>query len=365
MVRFDQFACPLCEGPSQSRLEKSEGSVASRSDETSTNRVAWADTGSHRRRAVLLGTAGAAGLGALAVSRGARRLTDGGTDGGAPMATSDSSPSPTDDPTLIAHRGFAGENPENTLAAARAATREDGAGSRADFIEFDVVPTGDGEVVVFHDDELAGRGSDEPGVTDTDGVVWETDTEMVTSAEVLGSGEAVPRLDEMLAAIPTDVGVNVELKNPGDKSLRFGEKLSEADLEARKSVWGPFVGRVLAALDATDHEILLSSFCEAAIAVATERSTYPVAPILWDSIEDGLAIAERYDAAAVHPPAEMVSGTPFFDNSRFGGTDIIEAALADGRAVNVWTVETWYQAERLVEAGVDGLIADYSTLLSE
>ncbi|EMA59222.1 glycerophosphodiester phosphodiesterase [Halorubrum lipolyticum] len=365
MVRFDRFACPACEGSSRSGFGEIEGAVDAGTDVTSAEGDARADAGSHRRRTVLIGTAGAAGFGGLAVAGGSRRLTDGGTDGGARTATGDSPPSPTDDPTRIAHRGFAGENPENTLAAARAATREDGPGGRADLVEFDVVATGDGDVVVFHDDELAGRDGDEPGVTDADGVVWETDTETVTSAAVLGSGETVPRLDEMLDAIPTDVGVNVELKNPGDGSLRFGEKLSEGDLEARKSVWGPFVDRVLAALDATDHEVLLSSFYEAAVAVAAERSTYPVAPILWDSVEDGLAIAERYDAAAVHPPAEMIRRTPFFDDSRFGGTDIVEAARADGRAVNVWTVETWYQAERLVDAGVDGLIADYSTLLSE
>ncbi|WP_241982646.1 glycerophosphodiester phosphodiesterase [Halorubrum sp. ARQ200] len=278
--------------------------------------------------------------------------------------TDDPPPKPTDNPTLIAHRGFAGENPENTLTAARAATREKGPGGRADFVEFDVVATSEGDVVVFHDDELAGRDGDGSGVTDVDGVVWETDTETVTSAAVLGTEETVPRLNEMLAAIPTDVGVNVELKNPGNGSLRFGEKLSEGDLEAQKSIWSPFVDRVLAALDATDHEVLLSSFYEAAVAVAAERSTYPVAPILWDSVEDGISIAERYDTAAVHPPAEMVQRTPFFDDSRFSGTDIVEAARSDGRAVNVWTVETWYQAERLIEAGVDGLIADYSTLLS-
>ena len=362
MARLGRFGRPACEDSSaRSRFEKIERGIAAGTDETSANRDAWADAGSHRRRAVLVGTAGAAGFGGFAVSRGSRRLTDGGVR----TATDDSPPSPTDDPTLVAHRGFAGENPENTLAAARAATREDGPGGRADFVEFDVVATGEGDVVVFHDDELAGRDGDEPGVTDVNGVVWETDTETVTSAAVFGSGETVPRLDEMLAAIPTDVGVNVELKNPGNGSLRFGEKLSEEDLEARKSIWGPFVDRVLSALDATDHEVLLSSFCEAAVAVAAERSTYPVAPILWDSVEDGIAIAERHDAAAVHPPAEMIRRTPFFDDLRFGGTDIVEAARTEGRAVNVWTVETWYQAERLVEAGADGLIADYSTLLSE
>lgn len=86
------------------------------------------------------------------------------------------------------------------------------------------------------------------------------------------------------------------------------EKLFEADLEARKSVWDPFVDPVLATLDANDREVRLSSH-EAAI--AAERSTYPVAPTLWDSVEDRLAIAERHDAAAVHLPAEVVRRTLF------------------------------------------------------
>lgn len=137
---------------------------------------------------------------------------------------------------------------------------------------------------------------------------------------MLESGDPIPRLDGMLATIPTDVGLNVALKNPSDGSLRFGEKLFEADLEARKSVWDPFVDPVLATLDANDREVRLSPSREAA--VAAERSTYPVAPTLWDSVEDRLAIAERHDAAAVHLPAEVVRRTPFFDDSRFGGTAV-------------------------------------------
>lgn len=43
--------------------------------------------------------------------------------------------------------------------------------------------------------------------------------------------------------------------------------------------------------------------------------------------------------------------------------DPIEWAHDRGKAVNVWTVTTWYEAERLAEAGVDGLIADYPAML--
>lgn len=204
---------------------------------------------------------------------------------------------PDGGPLLFAHRGFAGENPGNTVAAAEAAADDGG----ADWVEIDVVPTADGDPVVFHDAELSGRGGppgapDDRGLTDATGTVRETDTATVTAAEN------------------------------------------------------------------RENDVLVSSFHEAALAATRERSECPVAPLFSESVEDALAIARRYDAAAVHPPIDAVRGTPFFDASQFGDADVVAAAHDAGRAVNVWTVETWYQADRLSAAGVDGLIADYSTL---
>ena len=313
-----------------------------------------------RRRTVLLGTATAA-AGAVGLASVPHPRTDGGTD----VPTDRPSPERTADPTLIAHRCFGGENPENTRLAAREATRDDGAGRRADFVEIDVVPTADGDVAVFHDDDLAGRDGEGTGLTDATGLVWETDTAAVTTAEVLQSGETVPLLGELLSSIPTDVGVNIELKNPGSTSLRFGEKLSDEDLGAQKAVWRPFVDQVITVVDGYDHEILFSSFYEAALAVASERSTASVAPVLWESIETGIAIAETYDADAIHPPVSMIRDTPFFDDARFGESHLVRTAQAHGWDVNVWTVDSWYQADRLLDAGVDGIIADYSTLLRQ
>jgi len=281
-----------------------------------------------------------------------------------------------DEPTLIAHRGFVGENPENTIAAVRAATRseqsvtpDDGVarttGSRADFVEIDTVPTADGDVVAFHPEDLAGRRVEDGGrpLTDATGAVWETNTAAVTTAEVLNSGECVPLLTEMLDAIPADIGINIELKNPGYPDPRPGEALDEAALADRRAVWCPFIDRIAEAIDGCDNEILLSSFFEAGLATARERTTHPVAVLFDDSISDGLTLAERYDAAAVHPRIEMIRGTPFFDESRFADIDLIAAAHESDRFVNVWTVKTWYQAARLSAVGVDGLIADYSTVL--
>lgn len=339
-------------------------------------RSANANRSASRRRTLLKRTAGVATAGALGAA-----YTDGGTqpaDEGADAlvtrrrddangATDDRSPSEL---ALIAHRGFAGENPENTVAAAEAATSRAGSaegdgptGRRADVIELDVVPTADGDVVVFHDDVLSGRDGERRGLTDTEGTVWETDTATVTSAEVLDSGETVPRLSRFLDAVPEDVGVNVELKNPGRTDLRFARKLSEPELADRTAAWLPFVERVVSVLDEHDNEFLCSSFCEGALAATREASSYAVAPILWEAIGDGLAIAREHDAAAVHAPMRLIAGTPFHDPALTAGVDLVARAHAEGRDVNVWTVDTWYQADRLAGAGVDGIAADYSGLL--
>ncbi|WP_339106441.1 glycerophosphodiester phosphodiesterase [Haloterrigena salinisoli] len=332
-------------------------------------------SGSALRRRSFIAAAGASATGMIGVAsadrgRGANRDRSGGPknrrhDRSRERGFVDR----PDEPALIAHRGFAGLYPENTVGAVEASARgvqSPYAPSRgADVIEIDVVPTADGDVVVFHDDRLAERDGGERGLTDAEGVVWETDTETVTSAEVLESGETVPRLRETLEAIPPHVGVNVELKNPGSFDVRFAESLPSDELSAQTEIWRPFVADVLDVVDDFDHEYLFSSFYEAALATTREASDYPVAPLLWDSVEAGVEVARRYEAEAVHPPYDMIRGTPFYADQHYqegagwDEIDLLAVAHEEGRDVNVFTLETWYQADRLAAAGVDGLISDH------
>lgn len=292
--------------------------------------------------------------------------------------------------TLIGHRGFAGVHPENTVGAMeKAATggRSNNAADRgADMVEIDVVPCGgrphegdDFEVVVFHDDALASRDGGTRGLVtniddldaDADDLVWDTPCETVQHAEVLESGEYIPTLAEVLDALPAHVGVNIEMKNPGDTDIRFAENLSGAELEDRKDVWRPFVQRVLDIASQYRNHILVSSFMEAALATTREYdSSLPIAFLFWDSIEAGLAITEEYDCEALHPPYNMVKGSPFFNDDYyltdpgFADIDLVAEAHDAGREVNTWTVGTWYQAEQLIDAGVDGIIADYPSVFN-
>lgn len=268
----------------------------------------------------------------------------------------DDSTNMSDEPRIIAHRGYAGVYPENTVRAVERASET------AAMIEIDIMPTSDGKIVVFHDNEMSGRDGGEQGLTDVEGCVWENPWETVRKAEVLESGETVPSLAETLDAVPTDVGVNIEFKNPGSTDAIAGA-VSGEELDVQKELWRPFAEDALELAEAADNEILVSSFHEAALAVVRDLAPdIPVAFLFSESIDTGLTVTETYDCEALHPSLGLIEGAPFFSGEE-SDTDLVEWAHERGKAVNVWTVATWYEAERLAAAGVDGLIADYPGLL--
>lgn len=269
-------------------------------------------------------------------------------------------------PRVIAHRGFAGVAPENTLGAFRAVAKGI---HPADMVELDVLPCADGTPVVFHDSRLDGAG-DSRGITNASGVVWETPCETVREATVLETGETIPTLTEALSVLPPDVGVNVELKNPGSMDTRPGESLDPDAVATRSERWDPFVDRVLDGLAGRENELLVSSFHEPALASVRDAGPeIPIAVLVGDSLAEGLAVAKRYDCEAIHPPVESVLDAHYYRVSAqqpTAETDpdlLFETAAELGAEVNVWTVRTWHEAAQLVAAGVDGLIADYPGLL--
>jgi len=264
----------------------------------------------------------------------------------------------TAEPNGIAHRGFAGVYPENTVAAIEAAVAD----SRTASVEMDVMPTADGEIVVFHDDTLSRLTNAPESVARTN--LWELSYDRIAGYSVLGTTESVPRLRTVLAAIPPEATVNIELKNPGSSQLRFAETLDESTLTEATDRWREFVGRVLDIATDGDHDLLLSSFYEGALAASRELApSVPVASVFHDSVDTGVELSRRYDVEAIHPPWNMVTDASLPTDGpvsgSFGDVDLVEMAHDEGRAVNAWTVTTWQQAAALRRAGVDGIIADY------
>jgi len=108
---------------------------------------------------------------------------------------------------VIAHRGFSGRAPENTLAAIREAIA-----IGADMAEIDVTLTADERVVVIHDETL-------DRTTNGAGKVADQSFDEIRSLDA-GSwfapqfaGEKVPTLDEILDTTNGRILLNVEIKS--------------------------------------------------------------------------------------------------------------------------------------------------------
>lgn len=220
---------------------------------------------------------------------------------------------------VVAHRGYAAEFPENTVSAFR------GAAADADWIEFDVRRCGSGEVVVFHDGTVE-------RVTDAEGAVGCTPWRTLRDLDVLGSGEGVPRLGDALDAIPSGVGVQIELKELG------------------------LVSDVLDALADHDNPAILISFDPLALQEARETDPdVSLGHVLHDGIygddpELGIDTAAHLGCDAVHMYYTM-------------GSDPEVVAYAHDRGLVVQTAvpeagPTDRVLDRCRNAGVDRLSTD-------
>jgi len=103
-------------------------------------------------------------------------------------------------PKIIAHRGANAVAPENTMAAFQLAMDQ-----CADGIELDVMLSGDGQVVVIHDDTV-------DRTTNGTGRVREMSLQQLQSLDA-GEGEHIPALEEVLAQFGGKCLINIELKN--------------------------------------------------------------------------------------------------------------------------------------------------------
>ena len=115
----------------------------------------------------------------------------------------------------IAHRGGAGLAPENTIACFKQGILF------ADMIEFDVQPTIDHHLMVFHDRENIER------TTNGHGRIYEQKFEYLRSLDAGNwfdsqfQGERIPTLTEVLNFLPSSILINLELKfyAPGSDSF--------------------------------------------------------------------------------------------------------------------------------------------------
>jgi glycerophosphoryl diester phosphodiesterase len=223
---------------------------------------------------------------------------------------------------VLAHRGASAYAPENTLAAFRLAIEQ-----QADWLEFDVQQTRDGQLVVFHDLRMERTTNGRGALRDlTLAEVRALDAGSWFGAEF--AGERVPTFDEVLAlAAEHNIRVFPEIKDP---RLYPGieERLAAAIVAARyedRTVVQSFDMASLARVRAINPHLRLAALYTAS------------SPLRGDP-PAGVTI--------VGPPWELLTNEP----------TLVRDIHASGRQVVAWSVDNAAAVEPLVHARVDGII---------
>ena len=246
-------------------------------------------------------------------------------------------------PIAFAHRGGAGEAPENTLVAFGAAIA---LGYR--FLETDAHVTRDGVLVAFHDERL-------DRVTDRTGAIAELDIVEVEAADAgytfspdggssfpfRGRDIRVPRLEEIFVRWP-DVRINIDPKSD------------------------PCVGPLVALLDRVDgwERACIGSFSDRRLRriralgrgrACTSMGPHAVAVARLCATSGEMA---RLGADCVQVP---IRRGPFpIVTERF-----VRTAHRARLPVHVWTINDEAAMHDLLDLGVDGIISDRLRLLRD
>lgn len=233
-----------------------------------------------------------------------------------------------DGPIPFAHRGGAGDWPENSMEAFAAAV---GLGYR--YVETDAHVTADGVVVAFHDDRL-------DRVTDRTGAIADLGWDEVSRARI-DSRAPIPLLSELLGTWP-DLRVNIDPKH--DEVVEPLADLLQRTGALDRVCIGSFSDRRIERLRALFGDRVCTSLGPREVADLRVSSLGVPRP--------------RPAANCVQVPTSM-RGVPLVDR-RF-----VERCHRLDLAVHVWTIDDPAEMERLLDLGVDGIMTDRPAVLRE
>lgn len=227
---------------------------------------------------------------------------------------------------IIAHRGYSGKFPENTMLSFRKAVE-----SGADAIELDVHLSKDGEVMIIHDEALGRTTGKEGLVSDYTRSELEQINAGKTKDDSFGF-TPIPSLEEYLSMIKdTGLYTNIELKT----APVYYPGIEEKTLELIRRF-------------GCEDRILFSSFNW--LSVLKIRSIAPQFPIalLFDGMKLYNIGYEMKDMGidCYHPSYRIL------DDSA------VKELQGNTRRINVWTVNEETEMRKCIEWGIDGLITN-------
>ena len=237
---------------------------------------------------------------------------------------------------VIAHRGASGAAPENTMAAFRKAV-ELGAG----FIETDLQLSRDARLVALHDDTLerttSGRGPvssrslEELRKLDAGSWFRPSGHESPPFA-----GERIPTIEEILTfGREREIGLHLEIKPTGPSGVEHA-----------------IVGALHACNEVARSVIL--SFSPSVLARVRKLEPLAMTGFLFsDRVPSPVATAVDAGARQLLPRTDRVT------------RELVTEAHAHDLKVVAWTADAPDEMQKLIGAGVDGIITNYPDRLLE
>ncbi len=238
---------------------------------------------------------------------------------------------------IIAHRGASWDAPENTVAALRLAWHQN-----ADASEFDVFLSKDNEIVVLHDkDTKRTAGVDKLVVEQTLAELRKLDVGKWKAAKY--EGERIPTLAEMLAEVPADKRVFVEVKCGPEIVPLLVKQLKASKLKPTQTPVISFNADVIAEMKKAMPEVPAYWL----VGLKRKNGPPPTAKALIERAKqlkaDGLDLSATEELTA----------------------DFARQIKDAGLKLYVYTVNDVDVARRMVEIGVDGITTDRPAWLRE
>lgn len=231
-----------------------------------------------------------------------------------------------DTPLIIAHRGYSGRYPENTIIAFLAALQ-----NKADGIELDIVPSHDNQYMVIHDECL-------DRTTNGEGWVQNFNANELQKLDA-GSWFAphfnksyIPTLNEVFEFLGNKLLINVEIKGGTIKGRERKERLETGLLK--------IINRYR-----VSRSVIVSSFDHDC---ALHLKSIPFG-LLYDSLPNPTEVldaVQEYKACSVHPGIRELTAS------------WMREVTAHNIPILPWTINDPTIAEQLIDWGACGIFTD-------
>ena len=241
---------------------------------------------------------------------------------------------------VIAHRGFSGKYPENTMAAFRAAAE-----LPIDALELDVHSSRDGKIVVIHD-ALLDRTTDRTGrVFDENWSILKQvdagfmfDPDQTSTFPFRGKGIGIPLLEDVFREFP---------------QMKFVIEIKQILPAIEEPIY-----RLIKKYHLEDKVIIASESTEPLVRF---RSLAPSIPTNF-SAQESIAFYNSYRLRLINfykGRGDALQIPPRFRGDQVVTPQFCRTAKKKGIIIHVWTVNDPEEMKQLMEYGVDGIITDF------